>query len=272
MFKRRFLAVSALAIAAAFPVTGAQAEVDPDDPFTGVYIGIHAGLGRQSFSIGERTVTRPAETVPGANAGDPDIVIPAAPETIPSDSVNSGISLFGGGQIGANYATRSMLIGVEADISYHQGGGTSSQTIQEEPFNDDVAGRVLGSEVNVDAELSGSVRLRAGLRQQDLVYYATAGIAAARVDVTSSGATSVASGVDGIRTVTATDRNTHTGWTAGLGILGWFGGGAIGGIEVRYSDYGSQTYDLAGTVDTPTVPTDIGVSALELFVKMNYLF
>lgn len=272
LHKKSFLLLGA-AILAAIPVSGAQAEVDDSDPFSGFYVGVHVGGSRGTFSIGERTVTRPSETVPGEDAGDPDIVIPASSQVIPRQSEGTGIKPLAGGQLGFNIATRSMLFGVEAEAQLSTADATSSLTIVEEVDADsDIPPRQLASEVIVDPQYTGSVRLRAGMRQQDLVYFVTGGIAAARVDVDSTGTTLVANGDAGTRTVTASDSATLTGWTGGVGILGWFGGHAIGGVELRYTDYGSKTYDVAGTVDTPTVPTEIGFTDIQLLIRMNYLF
>lgn len=265
------LAVATAAILA--PATAASAQTDPDDPFTGLYIGVHAGLNRGDFDIGARTVTRPSEIVPGAEEGDPDIVIPASNETIEAQGLNTGIKPIGGGQIGFNVASRSFLFGVEADISYSSADATDTQLITEtvDPEGD-IPPRLLTSDIDIDAQLSGSARLRAGIRQQDLVYYVTGGIAAARLETTSTGTTSVLEGDAGVRAVTASDEATLTGYTAGLGALGWFGGGAIGGIELRYTDYGSKTFDIAGTTDTPIVPTEIGLTSLQLLIRMSYRF
>lgn len=265
------LSLAAL-VAAAFPASGAFAQ-EADDAFNGLYVGVHAGMGRHSYSIGDRTVTRPAETVPGATAAAPPVVIPAASETVPGENANSGIQPFGGGQIGFNVTGDDFLFGIEGDVSIGVFDGLSDQTIVEErPSGSTLPARQLTSRVAVDTEYSGTVRLRAGLRQQDLVYYGTAGLAAARLGVSSTGTTSVANGAAGTRSVSASESQTHTGWTAGAGVLGWFGGGVIGGLEARYTDFGSKTYDLAGTVDTPTVPTEIGLSGIELVVRLNYVF
>lgn len=261
-----------LSICALVPVSGVSAQ-EADDAFNGLYIGVHAGMGRHSYSIGDRTVTRPAETVPGEDDGDPPIVIPASSETIPGQSENSGIQPFGGGQLGFNFANDEMLFGIEADISVGLMDAVSDVSVVEEVASDStVPARTLTSRVVMETEYSGTLRFRAGLRQQDLVYYGTAGLAAARVGVSSVGTTFVADGADGTRSVAASESQTHTGWTAGAGVLGWFGGGVIGGIEARYTDFGSKSYDLAGTVDTPSTPTDIGLNAIEVLVRVNYAF
>lgn len=273
MIKKSIWALSAGIVTIFVSATATQAETNPDDPFTGLYIGVHGGLSRGSFDIGARTVTRPSETVPGEAMGDPPIVIPASSETIDALSPNTGIKPIGGGQIGFNVASRTVLFGIEADVSYSSADATDTQLLTEEVgAAAGIPPRLLSSDLNINAELSASARVRAGIRQQDLVYYVTGGIAAARIDVTSTGSTSVLNGEAGVRTVTASDEATHTGYTAGLGVLGWFGGGAIGGLELRYSDYGSKTYDIAGTSDTPIVPTEIGLSNLQLLIRMSYRF
>lgn len=272
MSKKTICISVACAAALAFPVTAVSAETNARDPFSGVYAGIFGGLTRGNISIGSRTVTRPEETVPGATASDPDIILPAAPETIPGDSGNTGISLLGGGQIGFNYATRDMLFGIEVDAAITSAGKSFDASIVESVVDTTTPARLLTSRVSTDVDYTGSARVRVGMRQQDLVYYASAGLAAARMSVDSTASTSVTDGVDGTRTVTASDSATHMGWTAGAGILGWFGGNALGGIELRYSDYGSKTYDVAGTTDTPTVPTTVGLTDIQLLVRMSYRF
>ncbi|MBC7985621.1 MAG: outer membrane beta-barrel protein [Sphingomonadaceae bacterium] len=273
MFTRKTCLASAALAATLVPLTGAQAETDPDDPFTGFYVGVNVGLSRGSFSIGERTVTRPSETVPGDDEGDPPIVIPASPVTLAQESATTGISPVVGGQIGFNFASRSMLFGIEAEANYASGGGTSSIVSVEDLADDStLPERTLTSDIALDPEFSGSARLRVGLRQQDLVYFVTGGIAAARVETTSTGTTFAPNGEAGIRTVTASDRATHTGFTGGVGALGWFGAGALGSVELRYTDYGSQTHGIAGTVDTPIVATNIGMTAIQLMIRMSYRF
>ncbi|MCA1748975.1 MAG: hypothetical protein LC634_05390 [Sphingomonadales bacterium] len=272
MFTKSVSLASALAVCALIPVSGVSAQ-EADDAFNGFYVGVHAGMGRHSYSIGDRVVMRPAETVPGVGADDPSVVIPAESETIPSQSENSGIQPFGGGQIGFNFASDDMLFGVEADVSMGVFDAVSDVTVVEDVASGStVPARALTSQLAIETEYSGSLRFRAGMRQQDLVFFGTAGLAAARIGVSSTGTTLVANGADGTRSVSASESQTHTGWTAGAGVLGWFGGGVIGSVEARYTSLGSKSYALAGTVDTPTVPTDIGMSGIELVVRLNYAF
>lgn len=273
MFKKSVFLAAASFAALAVPATGAAAETSARDPFSGLYAGIHAGMTRGTISLGARTVTRPEETVPGATANDPDIVLPAADATIPRDSGGSGLSLLGGGQIGFNYATQDILFGIEVDASLTTAGTNYEAQLIEEVTGDPAPpARLLTSNVSADIDYSGSARVRVGMRNEDLVYFVTAGLAAAHVSVDSTGNTLVQDGVDGTRTVTASDSANHMGWTGGAGILGWFGGHALGSIELRYSNYGSKTYDVAGTADTPTVPTRVGLSDIQLLVRMSYRF
>lgn len=270
MLKKSILIAGIAALAV--PVAPAAAETNARDPFSGVYVGIYGGFIRGNISVGSRTVTRPSETIPGATAADPDTVIAASPETIPSDSGNTGISLQGGGQIGFNYATQNILFGIEVDAAITSANRASDISVPEEVATATTPVRQLSSQVVTDIDYAGSARVRVGMRNEDVVYYLSAGLAAARVSVDSTGATAVVNGVDGTRTVTASDSATHMGWTGGIGMLGWFGGNALGGLELRYSNYGSKTYDIAGTVDTPTTPTSIGLSDIQLLVRMSYRF
>lgn len=44
--------------------------------------------------------------------------------------------------------------------------------------------------------------------------------------------------------MSASDSNTHVGWTVGGGIEKSFTPTMIGRLEVRYTDFGKKTYDL----------------------------
>lgn len=273
MFTRKTRIASAAIAATLAPASAVHAQTDPDDPFTGFYVGVHAAISRGTFDIGDRTVTRPAESVPGDDEGDPPIVIPASSDTIAGASANTGFSPIAGGQIGFNIASRRMLFGVEADLSYASGSATNSTiAVEDVSSGSTLPPRTLTSDIALNPEFTGSARLRVGLRQQDLVYFVTGGLAAARVDSTSTGTTSAPNSDAGVRTVTASDRNTHMGYTAGIGALGWFGGNAIGSVELRYADYGSESYAIAGTADTPTAATEIGLTAFQLLVRLSYRF
>lgn len=273
MIKSRYWIASAALAATIAPSSGARAQTDPDDPFTGPYIGVNAGLTQGSFSIGERTVTRPAETIPGDDDDDPDLVIPATSQVIPSENASTGIGPIVGAQLGFNVASRSMLFGIEGDFTYSTGSGSTSQILVEEiAAGNTNPARTLTSDVSAEAEFTGSARLRVGLRQQDLVYFVTGGLAAARIDTVSQGSSFVTGGVDGIRASLASDRATHIGYTGGIGVLGWFGGNAIGGVELRYTDYGTKTHDIAGSETTPLAQTEIGLTSLQLLFRMSYRF
>jgi outer membrane immunogenic protein len=84
-----------------------------------------------------------------------------------------------------------------------------------------------------DAEvgLFGSLRGRAGYSFNPFMVYATGGVAAADIEYTEAG---------------VSDSNTQLGYTVGGGVEGFITDNVTARVEYRYTDYGSDSYDLGG--------------------------
>lgn len=127
----------------------------------------------------------------------------------------------GGGFVGYNYQfDNNLVLGAEGDLGYSG---------------------VKGDNVGVEAKsgLEGSLRARLGYAvTPDVLLYGTAGGAGQRVKVS-----------DG----TYDDTNTALGWTAGAGADIKLTEAVFGRVEYRYTDLGTDTYNLGGNLHDVSV-------------------
>ncbi len=216
---------------AARPYTKAPALAAVYD-WTGFYIGVNAGvgLGRDRFQhdwLGEDGIYSFYTSPQGG---------------------------FGGGQIGYNWQTGSILgpivLGVEADI---QGAGLS----------DDRTNFVIGaSKTTYGQKLDwfGTARGRIGIANGPVLSYVTAGYAFGNVK------TNATQSALGVTSTFSTDR-TQSGWVVGSGVEAALGGNWTGKIEYLYLNLGNKT-----DASTLFVPTPINTEIREnIFrVGLNY--
>lgn len=119
-----------------------------------------------------------------------------------------------GGFAGYNFQVGNMVAGAEADIGYSWEDGSNAG---------------LTSESGVE----GSLRARLGyVVSPSVLLYATAGGAAKDLEVSGGG---------------FSDSNTMIGWTAGGGADIMVTENIFGRVEYRYTDFGSDTFNLGGT-------------------------
>jgi len=200
--------------------------------WTGFYIGVNAGVG----------------------LGRDRVVHDMGGEGFPYSFYTSPQGGFGGGQIGYNWQTGSMLgpivFGVEADI---QGGGLRDDRTN---FSD------LGITTAYGQKLDwfGTARGRIGIANGPVLSYVTAGYAFGNVK------TNATQTIAGVTTTFATDR-TQGGWVVGSGVEAALGGNWTGKIEYLYLNLGNKT-----DVSTLNVPTPINTEIREnIFrVGLNY--
>jgi outer membrane immunogenic protein len=180
----------------------------PPFDWTGPYIGLHAGYGwgREHDNLSENGVTGGTSTLNTLNATG-------------SNADHFSLSGFvGGAHVGYNYQfLNQVVIGVEADLDYTNLNG-------DKRFTNPAPGGVY----KFTTDWQGSARLRAGYAIDNLLIYATGGIAFADAQVKVGG---------------LSDSNIHVGWTVGAGAEYAFTQNWIGRAEVRYSDFNSQNYN-----------------------------
>ncbi|QND74341.1 outer membrane protein [Tardiphaga robiniae] len=155
----------------------------------------------------------------------------------------------GGGQVGYNWQTGSMLgpvvYGLEADI---QGAGLSDdRTNLGSPF--------VSTTYNQKIDWFGTVRGRIGLATGPVLGYVTGGYAYGNVK------TSIA--FDNAGTVFSTNK-IQNGWTVGSGVEAALGGNWTGKIEYLYLNMGNNSY----TFGPQTLNTEVRENIFR--VGLNY--
>jgi outer membrane immunogenic protein len=216
---------------AARPYTKAPALAAVYD-WTGFYIGVNAGvgIGRDRFQHDWLNTGSPYSFYVSPQGG------------------------FGGGQIGYNWQTGSVLgpivFGVEADI---QGAGLSDDRTN---FN------VVGINTSYSQKLDwfGTARGRIGIANGPVLSYVTAGYAVGNVK------TNAAQTVAGTTSTFATDR-TQSGWVVGSGVEAALGGNWTGKIEYLYLNLGNKT-DASTLLATAPINTEIRENIFR--VGLNY--
>lgn len=119
----------------------------------------------------------------------------------------------GGAFVGYNYQMENFVIGAEGDLGYSGIDGDNAGT-------------------KVKTGFEGSLRARLGyVVTPDILVYGTAGGAGSRVKVSND---------------VGSDSNTALGWTAGAGADIKLTESVFGRVEYRYTDLGTDNYDLGG--------------------------
>src|SRR5579872_2073054 len=151
-----------------FAFTGVAAAAEPQDPWTGGYVGVNLGYSWGGTST-DYLSRDPASGLTETN----------------HDSIHMN-DVIGGGQVGYNYRlNQNYVLGIEADI---QGSGESGGNTVQVCHPGGVAGAVCDLASNIydsyteSLEWFGTVRPRLGfLPRPDLLIYGTGGFAYGRL-------------------------------------------------------------------------------------------
>jgi outer membrane immunogenic protein len=131
---------------------------------------------------------------------------------------------------GADFTLSEALVaGIVADIAWNNASGEDTTV----PFD-------------YNMNWSGSVRGRLGFDGGAFLPYVTAGLAFANATAEDA---------------TGSDDATHIGWTVGAGVEFAVADNVSLDLQYRYSDYGSQDYDLPVSGTTPLSLTSHAVTA-----------
>lgn len=167
---------------------------------------------------------------------------------LPADSFNVD-GFIGGVHGGYNWQMDQFVFGVEGDIDYTNIKGSEGYAGFVPGFGD------IEGNLELKSQWQASARLRAGYAFDNFLVYATGGIAFADGKLTSSGYNFDAPG-----NFSSDDSNTHVGWTIGAGAEYAFSPNWIARAELRYTDFGSKTYQLLeGPVDASWDQTSVTV-------------
>lgn len=246
------------------------ADLSPAQPFSrppvmaydwsGPYVGIHAGYGWGSENDNQsRYFGGGAPTGGGGTIGGGVIIIGGVNVTnvgsIMADKFNVD-GFVGGAHAGYNYQINQFVLGIEGDVDYSDIKGRHI-------FN----GSVGTGSLSLDSKWQASARLRAGYAFDNLLIYATGGIATGSAELSTAGYKLLV--IDNnwyLRRIRGSSSEIHIGWTAGAGVEYAFAENWIGRAEVRYTDFGKKTYD------TPLGPVKSGWDQTTATLGVSYKF
>ncbi|MDX8448072.1 outer membrane protein [Mesorhizobium captivum] len=213
---------SAADISETSPVTAAY-------DWSGLYAGVHFGYvaGKSNLFIA------------GAGVGGTDVNVPLDPS-----------GFIGGVHIGVNQELANrFVLGAEADLAYNNVDGLGTFT---------GAGALLKSEL----KWSGSARLRAGYAFDRTLPYITAGVAAAKYEMSV-----ITTGPGGSIPI---HDETHLGWTVGAGVEHAFTDRWIARVEYRYSDFGKK--DISIPLLGPGTVANVDLKTHNVRAGLSYKF
>ncbi|GLS24130.1 porin [Labrys miyagiensis] len=191
--------------------------------WSGPYLGLHAGYAW------------------GREDDDQSRLFPASSSSSSSDRFNLQ-GFVGGAHAGYNYQINQFVLGAEADLDATGMKGSSHFSYE--------GGAVTGV-LRLKSDVQGSARLRAGYAIDNVLLYATGGLAVADGKLSVGG---------------VSDKNTHLGWTIGTGAEYAFTPSWIGRAELRYSDFEKKSYQ------TPDGPVNADWNQTSATAGVSYKF
>jgi outer membrane immunogenic protein len=221
-------------MAADLPVKAPMAApiMAPAFSWSGCYIGGNVG-GKWAQSDGSVTVA-PA----GIGAGGTVVF-----------ARNDASSVIAGGQVGCNIQTGNWVFGLEGDADWQRLRWSRTLVGAALPFP-----FVAGDFFDVRSDWQASARGRLGYAWDRWMIYATGGAAFLNVNVGTNFIATTAGGVTFPATIVS-DEKTLVGWTVGGGLEYAVTNNWIVGVEGRYSNYGTNTFNggLLATIFTPGI-------------------
>lgn len=214
--------------------------------WTGFYIGGHSGYGSGDENDNQsQYFSGPTGPSPGGTSTATTTNVTGPGPILDHLNLNG---FMGGVHAGFDYQIDEFIFGVEGDVDY-----ADIERSQNGVYH---SGHDL-RRLTFESRWQESLRLRAGFTPFDRVaVFATGGLAIAEGKLSNSGTHF------GIPIPSTTAKNTHTGWTAGIGAAYALTNNWVGEVTVRYSDFGSEAYptdDGPVTVDWTQVTASIGI-------------
>lgn len=254
---RNTLAVAALGAVACFslpataadlakrPYVKATAYAEPVYDWSGFYVGAHVGYawGDEHDNLSQ---------VVGANADKFD--------------VNGAV---GGVHGGYNWQSNKFVFGIEAD--FDGSGVQGSQAFDDRPRT---TLRSVGN-LALKNDWQASLRARAGIAQNNWLLYVTGGVAFADVKSNLSIYNFNPTSCEGTCVIGAgfqsSASNTLVGYTVGLGSEYAFSRNWTGRLDVRYTEFGAETFNLVDNRGT-ALPTRVRFEQVSATVGVSYRF
>ena len=251
----RCLAMIALGLGLAASPALAQDE----DNWTGFYAGIHGGL--------DQTRSATNVTLGGAWSTEAAPLREFFAGNMAERQRNDGYNL--GAQIGYNYQTGPLVLGIEAETSYLGG----SETVSRGPLRYPASATLSYTFTNtVDPKWVSSIKGKAGIALGKTLIYAEGGYASAKAKF----ATTATSNANYLKAGELTE--TMDGYIVGGGIEQRLGGNLSARLSYNYTDLGTATYTtsyrpgsaLTNPAYTETVRQDLRLHLVR--VGLNYRF
>jgi outer membrane immunogenic protein len=147
-------------------------------------------------------------------------------------------SAYAGGHLGYNWQWRSLVLGAEADAGWRwgEGGRTNAD----------------GSRLDVQASLLSSFRLRAGFAYDNLLVYATGGLALGQFEADLAAGTTLAGASE-----------TFAGWVVGGGLEMKLTPQMSGRVEALHYGFDDKSFGFSGGIlrsDLSTTTVRAGIS------------
>jgi outer membrane immunogenic protein len=211
--------------------------------WNGFYVGVNAGYAwtqnstHYSYQLGD-------------NPGPDDIAEFNAAGLVPQGFGGNRGGFIGGGQVGYNYQTGALVLGLEADFQYLDVKRRSSQTTS---FADGADSTTIVTAAESGVDWLGTVRARAGVAFDRTLIYATGGLAYGRLSNRTS--ITAAGMVDNVAYAGAwrgSKGDTRVGWTIGAGAEYALTQNITLKAEYLYYDLGRASYAISGGSSDPT--------------------
>jgi outer membrane immunogenic protein len=211
-----------------------KAEPAPISSWTGLYGGVNGG-----GAFGNTTGTLSTFTTAPVGADFTGVVNAGGTPRNLGAKHDGG---FGGAQLGYNWQTGDWVLGVETDIQGADIGNTSTTTFA---GGGGFAPSVSTGRDHID--WFGTLRGRAGVTVDQLLFFGTAGLAYGGVKSSVTNIfTPAAAGV-----FTGTTNDTRVGWAAGAGLEWGFAPGWSVKGEYLHVDLGSSNVTIVDPVNFP---------------------
>lgn len=250
------LSITAAASALILGLASAQAADPVTQPdlaydWTGLYVGVHAGIGGGTF---DHEFSRPDDPL----------------QELAAIRITEGITAFGafgGAQIGYNYRFGpNWLVGAEADFSI---SGIRARDSQSTDL--DSGGDTYEREVETRIDWFGTLRGRLGYAMDNFLIYGTGGAAYGRIETSASERGTDGFGADGYSN-SFSFSDTKVGWTAGAGFEYGLTEKITVKTEYLYVDLGSIDTSGFNEVHSAVGRTSVDTAIHTLKAGLNYRF